>query len=52
LNIYDISGRLIETRTDISDDQTIDISGFESGSYIIMIISDDNSFARKLQIVK
>ena len=46
--ITDISGKLIIEKTEMQQTQTIDLSGFESGVYILSIQTDKEVFSSKI----
>jgi hypothetical protein len=51
MHVFDIRGRIILSQTDVdfnSDDKTIDLSGCESGMYILKIIGSDFDSSYKL----
>lgn len=43
LRVYDYSGRLIISRTNLQDSNTIDLGEAESGTYLVKIIIGDNA---------
>jgi hypothetical protein len=52
LNIYDISGQLVKTLGQLSSSNTIDLSGFEQGQYIVQCIGKNGVSTKRLLISK
>ncbi|MHA3788400.1 T9SS type A sorting domain-containing protein [Flavobacterium hauense] len=52
LTMYDLNGRLIKENKIVSEIHKIDVSGYESGIYIITIISDTARTDKKLIVNK
>jgi len=48
LTISDITGKRIIEKTQIEQNETIDISGLESGTYIIGIQTDNEMLSKKI----
>jgi hypothetical protein len=52
MNIYDISGQLVKTLGQLSSSNTIDLSGFEQGQYIVQCIGKNGVSTKRLLISK
>jgi len=48
LTVFDVTGKQISEKTDIQKNETIDLSSFESGIYIISIQTDKEIFTTKV----
>ncbi len=48
IKIFDLTGKTIIKKTEIQQNETIDLSGFESGIYLISIQTDKEIFTTKI----
>ena len=52
IHIYNLNGQLLMEKLNVKRGAELDFSGFESGTYIIKIINEKESFISKFNIIK